>query len=85
MNRRRTPWEIAVELYKPDQVWNGIQKLSGKTLKEIPADVYSREFADWLTEQYRLAMAKGVQLGRDNSMDFSTDWLVQEMKEEEQK
>ena len=28
----------------------------------MPEDVYSREFAEWLTDQYRLAMRKGIEL-----------------------
>jgi hypothetical protein len=33
-----------------------------------PTDIYSDEFASWLTHQYRLAMAKGVQLGRRDTI-----------------
>lgn len=31
----------------------------------IPVDIYSKEFAVWLTEQYRLAMMRGMQVIKD--------------------
>jgi hypothetical protein len=34
----------------------------GKKTPAIPSDVRSREFAEWLAGQYRLAMAKGAEL-----------------------
>ena len=62
---RKSGWDIAVGWYDESAIaWairNGGQK--------IPEDIYSPDFAIWLTDQYRLAMAKGVQLGRDGSED----------------
>lgn len=64
---QRTPWEIAQLWYSVDDIERAIKDSgSGEfgAWREIPRNVTSREFAEWLTEQYRLAMAKGVQLGR---------------------
>jgi len=36
--------------------------LLGDTMPPIPTDVMSREFSEWLCNEYRLAMAKGIQL-----------------------
>lgn len=67
MNKRRTPWEIAENWYNADQIHHCI--LNEQRLMSIPTDTKSREFAEWLTHECRLAMAKGVQLGRDKSED----------------
>ena len=72
-NHRRTPWEIAQSWYGAEDIHRAIQcSGSGEfgAWSQIPANVKSREFAEWLTEQYRLAMAKGIQLGRCGSEDY---------------
>lgn len=61
---RASPWDIAERWYELTDVTNCVQRS-----KDIPDDVHSAEFARWLTHEYRLAMAKGVQLGRDGSED----------------
>lgn len=69
---RKTPWEIAEGWYEVDDVYRSLQRAgtdSFGALDKVPSNVQSREFAAWLTHQYRLAMAKGVQLGRDGSDD----------------
>ncbi len=69
---RRTPFEIAESWYNEDQIHSSIircRDLKGPSSEKVPTDVHSKEFARWLTTQYRLAMAKGVQLGRDGSED----------------
>ena len=72
MSGRRTPWEIAEAWYDVEGIERAIRN-SGTdepgTWRAVPHDVYSRQFAEWLTQQYRLAMAKGIQLGRDCSED----------------
>ncbi len=69
---RRTPWEIAVAWYDEAGIVRAIHE-SGTgefgAWDKIPSDVTSAAFAKWLTHQYRLAMAKGIQLGRDGSED----------------
>jgi hypothetical protein len=62
MTSDKTPYEIANEWYDVDSIWAGIK--DGIDAAEIPYKIGSREFAEWLTEQYRLAMMKGIQIGR---------------------
>lgn len=66
--KMKTPWEFASEWYQPDEIHRSINQLrnplTGDRSKQIPEDVTSREFAEWLTNQYRLAMCKGIQIGQ---------------------
>lgn len=62
----KTPWEFACEWYQPDEIARVIEARGRSSPFEnarIPTDIYSREFAEWMTEQYRLAMTKGIQIG----------------------
>lgn len=52
-------WEFAEEWYNVDDIERAIN-----TTVNVPVDVASREFAEWLARQYRLAMCKGMQLAR---------------------
>lgn len=62
-------WEIAERWYGEHQIRDDIARNGG-----VPQDVSSAEFAAWLTEQYRLAMAKGIQFGRDEAREaFDAD------------
>lgn len=54
----RRPWEFACQWYDVESIHHGINH--DKSI--VPADVYSREFAEFLAEQYRLAMRKGAEL-----------------------
>jgi len=62
----RRPWEFVCQWYGVDEIHASITR--DRTLRQvgslppIPEDVYSREFAEWLAEQYRLAMRKGAEL-----------------------
>jgi hypothetical protein len=71
MNEKRmgTPWEIAEAWYSEEEIVHSIarQRRADFDGDCIPTDVFGREFAQWLTHQYRLAMSKGIQLGRDGS------------------
>ena len=59
-------WRFACQWYGENEIFEAINR--APTLKQvgclpkIPTDVTSREFAAWLTEQYRLAMTKGAEL-----------------------
>lgn len=69
MQHNKSPWDIAEAWYQEDQIAKAIER-SGRqeclgAWERIPEDVHSPEFARWLTHQYRLAMAKGIQLGRE--------------------
>ena len=54
----RRPWDFACQWYDVESIHHGINH--DKSI--VPADVYSREFAEFLAEQYRLAMRKGAEL-----------------------
>jgi len=54
----KSPWEFACAWYDEEAMVWAVQKML-----EIPADVQSREFALWLTIQYRIAMSKGITMG----------------------
>jgi hypothetical protein len=61
----KSAWDFACGWYTVDEIHRSIQNRhkSGFVKTEIPADIESRDFADWLTEQYRLAMTKGIEIG----------------------
>lgn len=61
----KTPSEFARDWYKPYDIKRSIA--SGSV--PMPVDVYSDAFAEWLCDQYRLAMVKGIQIGREQSND----------------
>lgn len=60
------PWEFACKWYGVDEIYSAINRerrfRQASDLPPVPEDVHSREFAEWLTEQYRLAMRKGAEL-----------------------
>ena len=56
------PWLFACEWYKIEHVHKKIN---------IPVDVKSREFAEWLTNEYWLAMQKGAELAISEMMEVS--------------
>lgn len=60
--RRRTAWDFVCEWYRSEQIHHSINAIHGPY---IPQDVKSKEFAEFLTDQYRLAMAKGIQIGKE--------------------
>lgn len=67
MSTEQTPLSIATNWYRVDDIERAIARqstgLPRDDYRKIPANIYSREFAEWLTDQYRLAMAKGIHLG----------------------
>lgn len=66
---RKSGWAIAQAWYSEDQIIYAVQHAGIHGNPPIPSDVTSAEFGTWLTHQYRLAMAKGIQLGREGSED----------------
>ena len=62
-------FDFASRWYNADSVYSYIQRQhDGRpfTMDQpdpMPVNVKSREFANWLTNQYRLAMAKGIEIG----------------------
>jgi len=62
----KSPWEFACSWYTADEVQRCIASADYQSLgnlAKIPTDINSRKFAEWMTEQYRLAMRKGIELG----------------------
>lgn len=72
---RLNGWKIAKEWYRESEVARSTQQsrsITAESHDKIPTDVYSIEFAIWLTDQYRLAMAKGIQLVQEELGKSST-------------
>lgn len=69
MIRQKTSWEFACEWYGVDEIHRSLTTAihvnEAPKAAGIPTNPYSREFAQWLTEQYRLAMNKGIEIGRE--------------------
>jgi hypothetical protein len=61
-----SPWNFACQWYRVTDVLTQIRLPRDENnisdFSRMPEDVYSDEFAEWLTEQYRLAMCKGAEL-----------------------
>lgn len=62
VEQQQEPLEIAEKWYTTDELHDSILKTGA-----VPKDTRSREFAEWLAHQYRLAMAKGIQIFRDQA------------------
>ena len=61
MSIKRTPGEIAEAWYQESEILAAMQSA------EIPSSIHIEErevFAKWMTRQYRLAMAKGIEKAR---------------------
>ena len=74
--------EFAGNWYQPDDIHRSINSPPGESGCLIPHDVHSREFAEWLCVQYRLAMAKGIDIGRSRVLEATQrqiDGLVAEV------
>jgi len=67
------PWVFACAWYGVDEIHRSINRSEAQRqlgyLPAVPTDVYSREFAEWLAEQYRLAMRKGAELATSEMQD----------------
>lgn len=67
------PWDFSSKWYTVDEIHNSITRdkalLQVGSLPPVPEDVYSREFAEWLADQYRLAMRKGAELATREMQD----------------
>ena len=65
---RKTPWQIATDWYKEEEIARSITCQRSQIdfgMDPIPENVDSSAFARWMTHQYRLAMAKGIELARE--------------------
>ena len=61
----KTPWEFACEWYGEKEIARAIS--DQRWNDTMPRDTGSFEFAKWLTNQYRLAMTKGIQIGQQDA------------------
>lgn len=55
-------WTFVCDWYKVEEIHRCINRKIETGEADIPKDPTSIEFAEWLTEQYRLAMARGATL-----------------------
>ena len=67
-NKLKTPWEFACDWYTVEKTWAYLQDRQPDG--DVPSDVRSIEFAEWLTHQMRLSMARGVLHGRQQQTDI---------------
>lgn len=70
-----TPFEFAEKWYTPEQAGRAIKarKDDNRLHFRTPEDIYSHEFAVWLTTELRFAMAKGIQVGRGQAKQETSD------------
>ncbi len=60
--------QFACNWYKPECIYHAINNPRPGSFAErlqIPSDHHSMEFAQWLAEQYQLAMVKGAELAKE--------------------
>ena len=62
-SNKKTPIEFAREWYTYEGIFAAIRQSN-----DIPQITSTCEFAAWLTDQYRLAFTKGMQIARDDMM-----------------
>jgi hypothetical protein len=67
-DKTQNPWEFACEWYTVEKTRAYLQERQPDG--DVPADVHSNEFAEWLTNQMRLSMARGVFHGRQQQSDI---------------
>ncbi len=63
-----TPWDFACNWYTVEQTREYLQQRQPDG--DVPDDVHSDEFAEWLTKQMRLSMARGILHGRLQQTDI---------------
>ena len=67
---RLDPKQSAQEWYSIDEVFKWLNQKASRldeetSARRVPTDVYSVDFAEWFTNEIRLAMAKGIQRAND--------------------
>lgn len=58
-----SPWEFACKWYRESEIEHSLK--TGDVTTRIPDPADSAKFAAWLTHEYRLAMNKGIEIGRN--------------------
>ena len=67
-DKTQNPWEFACEWYTVEKTRAYLQERQPDG--DVPEDVHSEEFAEWLTHQMRLAMARGIMIGEQRREDI---------------
>lgn len=69
----RNPYEFSRAWYNVDEIHRSINRKNIEKqlgdLDPVPSDVTSRDFAEWMAGQYRLAMMKGASLAISEMMN----------------
>ncbi len=59
----KNPMEFAESWYTPHEIVTAISRRRlSERLRNLPTDIDSPEFGGWLCREYRLAMAKGIEI-----------------------
>ena len=69
-DKMQSPWEFACDWYTVEKTRAYLQDRQPDG--DVPSDVRSNEFAEWLTHRMRLSMARGVFHGRQPQTDIDT-------------
>ena len=66
--KMQSPWELARDLYTVEKTREYLQQRQPDG--DVPDDVHSNEFAEWLTNQMRLALSRGIMIGEQQQADI---------------
>lgn len=73
----KSQWEFCCEWYSVNEISDFISRETSQHIERratpIPEDIRSREFAEWLAHQYRLAMNKGMEIAERTLTDVRFD------------
>lgn len=66
--KTQSPWELACDWYTAGKAKAYLRERQPDG--DVPEDVHSDEFAEWLTHQVRLAMSRGIMIGEQRQADI---------------
>ena len=64
----QSPWDFARDWYTVEQTREYLKQRQPDG--DVPIDVHSDEFAEWLTNQMRLALSRGIVIGEQRQADI---------------
>jgi hypothetical protein len=67
-SKTQSPRELVCDWYTVEKTRAYLQERQPDG--DVPEDVHSEEFAEWLTHQMRLAMARGIMIGEQRREDI---------------
>lgn len=67
-DKTQSPWEFACKAYTPPKTLQYLHEWQPDG--NVPEDVHSEEFANWLTNQMRLAMSRGIMIGEQRRAEI---------------